>query len=72
MCHHTRMDLKSYIDAHGITQSEIAKAIGTTDATVSRLVNGTRKPGLHLAMDIQKATKGKVRLSDWPRPGDGK
>jgi hypothetical protein len=36
-------------------------------AVVSHLENDRYKPGLDLALDIERVTDGQVKASDWPR-----
>jgi transcriptional regulator with XRE-family HTH domain len=38
------------MDATGATQAEVAEAIGVSQATVSRVLNGTMHPSLALAL----------------------
>ena len=47
--------LKSYMDSHGINQKWLAEAAHTTEATISRYVNGIHQPNMNLVIDIAKA-----------------
>jgi len=67
---HPMSDLSEYLEQHRIRQEDFALTIGVTQATVSRLARGAMRPGLDLALVIEKATAGKVSVSSWasPRP----
>lgn len=41
--------------------ARLAKRIGRTPATITRIMTGVRDPSLQLALDIQRGTKGKVK-----------
>ncbi|WP_422932361.1 helix-turn-helix domain-containing protein [Sphingobium cupriresistens] len=57
--------LKPYLDAQNQTQAEFAERVQTTPATISRLIGGTLRPGLDLALAIEEATGGQVPASTW-------
>jgi plasmid maintenance system antidote protein VapI len=59
------MKLTDYLEETGEKQTEFAARVGTTDATVSRLVAGNLRPGLDLALRIERATDGKVPPREW-------
>lgn len=44
--------LKQRINDQMLTQREVANAIGLTETTISRYVNGTRTPDIYTAMKI--------------------
>jgi transcriptional regulator with XRE-family HTH domain len=64
--------LHTYLTAAGKKQSELAKELGVSRGYLSELVNGAKTPGLALATDIERATAGAVRASEWhaPKAGD--
>ena len=57
--------LKAYLQQAGETQAAFAERVSTTPATISRLVAGTLKPSLELALEIDDKTQGKVPVSVW-------
>lgn len=57
--------LKSYLEEMGETQVAFAGRVSTTPATISRLVAGTLKPSLELALEIDEKTSGKVPVYVW-------
>lgn len=61
------MKLAQYLTANSISQGDFAKDIGVTQVAVCRYANETRVPGLKLIFAIDKATKGKVTVKDWPQ-----
>ena len=55
------MNLAEYLDSRGRgAQRELARAIGTTEAHMSRLANGRAKPSAELAAKIEAATDNQV------------
>jgi len=59
------MDLKSYLEARGVRQADFAERVGTTPATVSRLIAGIFRPALDLAHRIERETGGAVPTEAW-------
>jgi DNA-binding transcriptional regulator YdaS (Cro superfamily) len=53
-------ELRAYLSMHGLTASAFAEMIGTSQPTVTRLLNGKRKPSPALALRIEKKTRGAV------------
>lgn len=47
--------LKSFMEEHGISQKWLAEASNTTEATISRYINGIHQPNISLVMSIAKA-----------------
>lgn len=60
--------LSTYLRKNRIRQGEFADLVGVTQGLVSRLANGTSKPGLDLAVRIDKATRGAVPVHSWVEP----
>lgn len=55
------MDLKSYLAAKSERQSAFAERVGTTEATISRIIKDDNfSPGVELALKIEQATDGAV------------
>ena len=46
--------IQEAIDKRGCSQRELARLVGTTDGQLSRILSGERKPGLKLALAIQR------------------
>jgi len=59
------MNLKSYLAERRIKQRDFALTLGTTPATVSRLVSGKLRPSLEMAHQIEIATRGAVKTEAW-------
>jgi transcriptional regulator with XRE-family HTH domain len=57
--------LSQYLEQGKLTQGAFALRLGVTQATVSRLVSGKAKPGLELAVAIERTTGGKVPVGAW-------
>jgi len=47
------------------TQAAFAKAIGASQAYVSQIASGQRRPSMALAYKIQIATNGEVPIESW-------
>lgn len=62
--------LKEYIIKRDITQGAMATTIDTTDANLSRIINGLQMPSIEIAVKISKATDGYVIPEDFTRDGD--
>ena len=59
-----RMKLIDYLSMHNITQADFAQRIGTTGATVNRIVRGKVTPRRGLMAAISLATEGAVQPID--------
>ncbi len=58
-------DLRTYLEQTGEKRSDFASRVETTPATISRLCDGSMRPGLDLAHRLEKATSGKVKTEVW-------
>jgi Helix-turn-helix len=56
--------LEHYLEQIGIKHYYFAKKIGVTAKTLSRVINGFM-PTLKMAIEIEKATDGKIGVYDW-------
>ena len=54
--------IKSMIDNSGLSQRDLAKKIGVTEASISRYVKGDRSPKFETMVAIAKACKCKVYI----------
>ncbi len=59
------MKLSDWLNDAGTRARDFAKAVGTTEATISRLRHGNAKPSLDLAQRIAEATGGAVTANDF-------
>lgn len=59
---------EKWLEKNKLSQSEAAALIGTVPSHISRLLSGRRKPGLRMALLIEKATGGSVPASSWSKP----
>jgi len=59
------MKLSTWLNDTGTRACDFAKAIGTTEATISRLRHGRAMPSLDLARRISEATSGAVTANDF-------
>lgn len=63
------MTLKEWMSQKGLTQQEVADAVGTHQTNVSAWLRG-RAPGPHFIIEVEKLTEGAVTFYDWfPRKG---
>jgi DNA-binding XRE family transcriptional regulator len=58
-------NLSHYAKETGLSQRELARRLGVDPSIVSRLLNGQMRPGLELAVRIQRLTDGRVVASSW-------
>ena len=54
------MQLLEYLSSKGISQSELARALGISSTHANRLVHKKRIPSIYLARKIEEVTKGEV------------
>lgn len=59
------MKLGTYLEIKSISHADFASMIETTQASVTRYVNGKRRPSIEMIDKISKVTRGKVRMHDW-------
>lgn len=59
------MKLATYLDREGISPTEFARRCGKPPSTISRLLAGSRDPGLGLLRDIMTITNGEVTPNDF-------
>lgn len=58
------MNLQKYIDVKKIKQIEFAALIGVSPAFINQICKGARRPSADVALQIEKATNGKVTVLD--------
>jgi DNA-binding transcriptional regulator YdaS (Cro superfamily) len=58
------MDIKTYLETAGISQSELARAVGVRQPTVHKWVHGISLPDARHAHAIVRASGGLVTLED--------
>ena len=59
------MDLQTYLDRESLSPSQFADRMGKSASTITRVLNGTRKPGLDLLIEIMEASGGAVTPNDF-------
>lgn len=59
------MTLNEYMTKTGESSSSLASKTGLSQSQISRLRNGRSNPSLAAILAITKATKGKVKATDW-------
>ena len=59
------MTLSDWLKSSDMRACDLAKAVGTTEATISRLKNGRSQPSFDLARRIAEATGGAVTANDF-------
>lgn len=66
VCKHRGMThLAAYLAQKNMTQAQLAEMVGVSRAYMSQLVKGPKTPSLAVASAIERATKGRVKASDW-------
>jgi len=59
------MKIKEYLEENGMKRCFLAKKLGITKAMLSAWVNGRTVPSMQSAWNVEKVTKGVVRMTDW-------
>ena len=57
--------LSRWIDASGTTREAFAKKLGVNRTYLDMLCRGARRPGLALALEIERLTRGGVPAAAW-------
>ncbi len=60
-----KITLGEYLEEKCISKIKFAKKVGVTHATLMKYIRGETKPSIDIADAIQKATDGKIKLTDW-------
>lgn len=60
-----RMKLSEWLKSSEMRACDLARAVGTTEATISRLKHGNSQPSIDLARRISEATGGAVTANDF-------
>lgn len=58
------MDLSTYLKQECLSAAEFGRRVNSGRATVTRWLDGSRKPSLAAVREIEKATGGKVTRYD--------
>ena len=59
--------LRDYLERRRMTQRELAAAVETSEATISRIVNEGSIPDVGLCVRIKQYTDGYVVPEDWTK-----
>ena len=62
------VSLEAWLDKRKAKQKPLALRLGLTIAAVSAYVRGVRVPKTNAAREIQRMTRGAVKLADWRVP----
>lgn len=54
-----------WIDGSGMSRDEVASELGINRTHLDKVCRGARRPGLALALGIEKLTGGAIPASDW-------
>ncbi len=57
--------LSRWIDASGMTRDEVADKLGIVRTYLDVLCRGEGRPGLELAFEIERLTRGALPASEW-------
>ncbi len=64
--------LASYLSSTGRSYSDFARAVAADRSQIYRCATGERRPGLELAIAIEKETRGAVPAASWADVPDSK
>jgi transcriptional regulator with XRE-family HTH domain len=59
------MNLKKYLSKNGVSQADFARRIAATPGAITRWVQGNRRPNLDQMREIERVTRGQVRVEDF-------
>ncbi|GMV16639.1 MAG: hypothetical protein AMXMBFR56_48630 [Polyangiaceae bacterium] len=54
-----------WIDSSGMTRDEVAAALDINRTHLDKVCRGARRPGLALALGIEKLTQGAIPAAEW-------
>jgi len=57
--------LSEYLSKTGLTQTAFAKDVGVSDAYLSQILTGARRPSFDLMEKIEDVTGGQVSINAW-------
>lgn len=57
--------LSRWIDASGVSRDEVASKLEINRTHLDKICRGSRRPGLALALAIEKLTDGEIAAADW-------
>lgn len=63
--------LQAYLKREGMKPSELAEAVGTSRGYMHDILTKRRRPGLMVAVAIERATGGEVPASAWAAQTEG-
>lgn len=58
------MTLSDFLSAKGLKPAAFARTVGLSASTVTRILDGSRRPTLDVALKIVRATDGKVSCEE--------
>lgn len=58
------MILKKWMKKNGLTQSDVAKAVGCSVTTISNIANGKFPDSVDILIELEKLTKGEVTIEE--------
>lgn len=67
----TMTKLAEYLSKPGLNQKAFADKVSSTQATISRIANGKARPGIDLAVRIERETGGEVPVVSWSITNNG-
>lgn len=60
--------LRSWLDAAKISQAELARRCGYDRGNFNRVLHGTLRPSIDLAVVIERETGGAIPVEAWVKP----
>jgi len=59
------MKLLEYLKKHSLTQKKFAEKVGVTQAHITNIISGKKRPSIQLTKRIEMETNRKVGLDDF-------
>ncbi len=66
------MDLKSYLENHGISPATFGRNVQLSRSYIHRLIWEKRTPSKYAKKRMEIASDGLIGMNDWPKKGEEK
>jgi transcriptional regulator with XRE-family HTH domain len=57
--------LAKFLETEKISQQAFAAKIGASQSLVSKIASGAQRPGIDVAVRIERATRGRIEAMSW-------
>ena len=57
--------LSKHMDRRGLNQAKMGELLEVTQETISRYLSGASRPTPRVALRLEVATRGRIKMGDW-------